>query len=349
MSRYLILSALAHLLLVLILYFFTVPPHGRSVQPAEQLISISSISWLQPELANEVAPSEWTAEIPTGEQQTGDVHSTILPDQSVQMDSQTEAVPAPSLTEERELLQSPDPRPPTPKPSSSASRRSPTRVSKAKRSGDSSSSLPPRSELQPQPRPTRRSTDDHTAGLPDAVEPTLPALPESHQRQERPLSGPHPLSGLAQGRPSGRLPLLHESDLQKYAQLPPPQPGWRSRTSTGVDTVISLNTRDLTYLSYFAHIKQKIEREWSYPAEAVDQKEEGQLLLLFVLQRSGQVKAVEFLRPSGFEVLDRHAWEAVVNASPFDPIPSHIPQDELRIRARFTYVLDTERQRATIQ
>jgi protein TonB len=110
-----------------------------------------------------------------------------------------------------------------------------------------------------------------------------------------------------------------------------------------------LNTGDLTYLAYFAHIKQKIERVWDYPAEAVNRKVEGQLLLLFVLQRSGQVKGVEFLRPSGFEVLDRHAWDAVVKAGPFDPIPSHIPQDELRIRARFTYILDTERQRVTVQ
>lgn len=346
MSRYLLLSALAHLLLVLILYFFTVPPQGRPLSPTEQLIPIS---WLQPELVNEVAPSELAAEIPTGEQQTGDVQSTILPDQPVHIDSQTEAVPAPSLMQERELLQPPDPRPPNPKPSPSAPRRSPSRAAKAERPGDSPSNLPPRSELQPQPRQVRRSTDGYTAELPGAVEPTLPALPESHQRQEHPLSGPHPLSGLAQSRPSGRLPLLHESDLQKYAQLPPPQPGWKTRTSTGVDTVISLNTGDVTYLSYFAHIKQKIEQVWDYPAEAVDRRIEGQLLLLFVLQRSGQVKAVEFLCPSGFKVLDRHAWEAVVNASPFDPIPLHIPQDELRIRARFTYVLDTERQRATIQ
>jgi periplasmic protein TonB len=75
----------------------------------------------------------------------------------------------------------------------------------------------------------------------------------------------------------------------------------------------------------------------------------GQLLLLFILQRSGQVKMVELLRSSGSKVLDKEAWEAVINASPFDPFPLQIPQEELHIRARFSYVLDTTQQQTTVQ
>jgi TonB family protein len=58
---------------------------------------------------------------------------------------------------------------------------------------------------------------------------------------------------------------------------------------------------------------------WLYPAEAVCERICGQLLLLFVLQRSGQVKRVEILRSSGSQVLDKEAWDAVTNATQFDP------------------------------
>jgi protein TonB len=108
----------------------------------------------------------------------------------------------------------------------------------------------------------------------------------------------------------------------------------------GIDTAISLNTTDVKYLAYFAHLKQKIERQWSYPAEAVAHGLQGQLVLLFVLQRSGQVRRVELLRSAGAKVLDQTAWEAVLNASPFDPVPPQIPGEELRIHARFTYLLE---------
>jgi TonB family protein len=75
----------------------------------------------------------------------------------------------------------------------------------------------------------------------------------------------------------------------------------------------------------------------------------GQLLLLFVLERSGRVKMVELLRSSGAKVLDKEAWDAVVNAAPFDPFPPQIPQEELHIRARFSYVLEAAQQQTTVQ
>jgi hypothetical protein len=44
-------------------------------------------------------------------------------------------------------------------------------------------------------------------------------------------------------------------------------------------------------------------------------------------------------------VLDKEAWDAVVNAGPFDPFPPVILDGELYITARFTYVLDASVQR----
>jgi outer membrane biosynthesis protein TonB len=93
--------------------------------------------------------------------------------------------------------------------------------------------------------------------------------------------------------------------LAKYAQLPAGPPS--SRLLRGVDAAISRNTTEVKYLAYFAHLKAKIERQWHYRAEASTREIEGQLVLLLVLQRSGQVSRIELLRSAGAKVLDQAA------------------------------------------
>jgi len=137
----------------------------------------------------------------------------------------------------------------------------------------------------------------------------------------------------------GRIPLLSGEDLEKYAQV-------RGSDQQGASNgAISLDTKELKYLSYFAHLKRRIERAWSYPPEAISKGLQGQLHLKFVVRNDGQVKIVELLRSSGYKVLDKEAWDAVVSAGPFEAFPPTIPDDELHITARFTYVLDEAAQR----
>lgn len=127
--------------------------------------------------------------------------------------------------------------------------------------------------------------------------------------------------------------------MEKYAQLRSSD----QQTSSGGG--VSLDTKEIKYLSYFAHIKRRIEQVWTYPQGAIANGLQGQLHLKFTLRNDGQVKTVELLRSSGYKVLDKEAWDAVVNAGPFGPFPPTIPDDELHITARFTYVLDETAQR----
>jgi protein TonB len=263
--------------------------------------------------------------------------------------SESQDIPEPTALQVSEIPKPPDARPP---------------------SVTSPSSIPPVVEKHPAARghrkepppkttpPTQQQLSSHLQKRPE-VEP-LAQLPKpakqtptdvldqdgaANNPSERPPTGT--MSGLDWR--SGTIPLLSESDLDKYAHLIPSETERRAKLLSGLDTVISLNTKDIRYLSYFAHLKDKIEQVWSYPAEARAHKLQGQLLLLFVLQRSGRVKSIELLRSSGFKVFDKEAWDAVINAGPFDPFPPHIPQDELRIRARFSYVLEAVEQRTTLQ
>ena len=139
------------------------------------------------------------------------------------------------------------------------------------------------------------------------------------------------------------MPLLSGDDLEKYAQL-------RSGDQRGsAGDSVSLDTKEVKYLSYFAHIKRRIERVWSYPSDAITNGIQGQLHLKFVLARNGQVKSVELLRSSGFKVLDKEAWDAVVNGAPFGPFPPTIVDEELQITARFSYVLDEAMRRTRMR
>jgi protein TonB len=141
----------------------------------------------------------------------------------------------------------------------------------------------------------------------------------------------------------GRIPLLSGDDLEKYAQAR----SGDQRASAG-DSV-SLDTKEVKYMSYFAHIKRRIERVWTYPSDAISSGIQGQLHLKFVLARNGQVKSVELLRSSGFKVLDKEAWDAVVNGAPFGPFPPTIVDEELHITARFSYVLDEAMRRTRMR
>jgi periplasmic protein TonB len=187
-------------------------------------------------------------------------------------------------------------------------------------------------KLPPQERPEPKPAHPPAAKAPQEPAPRARSLPESVAQPDH-------------SRPPlfGRIPLLSGDDLEKYAQV-------RSTDQrSGSGDTVSLDTKELKYLSYFAHLKRRIEGVWRYPQDAVDNGLQGQLHLKFVLARNGQVKSVELLRSSGFKILDKEAWDAVVNAGPFAPFPATITDEELHITARFSYLLDETARRTRVR
>lgn len=72
--------------------------------------------------------------------------------------------------------------------------------------------------------------------------------------------------------------------------------------------------------------RKKIERvgNLNYPKEASAKKIYGQLRLLVVINKSGQLKSVKVLKSSGKPVLDRAAIRIVHMAAPFSPFPREL-------------------------
>jgi len=128
------------------------------------------------------------------------------------------------------------------------------------------------------------------------------------------------------------LALLDGFDADKYAAL-----DTQSKENEDDDDLISLDTRETKYASYFSRIKHQIERVWSYPNDAARKGVSGKLSLRFRLSKDGNLVDVQLLDTSGSNILDAAAIEAVKGAAPFYPFPVTIDRETLSILATFVY------------
>jgi len=108
------------------------------------------------------------------------------------------------------------------------------------------------------------------------------------------------------------------------------------------EATISLDTKDPTYHPYTKVIKEKISNYWIYPLSAQQNFIQGSLLIVFKLDKNGNLIKCNIGRSSGHEILDTHAIKAIRLASPFPPFPENIMVQLLNINASFTYQLTFE-------
>jgi protein TonB len=340
---FLVVSLMLHLLVVVALNLPLRTWEVLRPEQKEQKQNPIRVSFVRPENTEEPEKPEVFAETSsraqTPEAPKADVAKdtkTVLPEAQ-----QAPAEPSPpskaQVREEPRPQVSPPPLPVTPKPAPevAAKRSSPPRKETAKATAQSPSKQERKPSEPPEPK--------RMAKLPEPSERTPPRPPQESTSQARPALE-SPLQPERRMLPHlGRVPLLSGEDLEKYAQVR------SSDQQSASNGAISLDTKELKYLSYFAHIKRRIERVWTYPPDAITNSLQGQLHLKFVVRSNGQVKTVELLRSSGYKVLDKEAWDAVVSAGPFEAFPPTIPDDELHITARFTYVLDEAAQRVRMR
>jgi len=117
------------------------------------------------------------------------------------------------------------------------------------------------------------------------------------------------------------------------------RPGQKGDSLAGADIPIPLNTRRFEYVSYFSEIKQTIEKTWKYPPEAFKNGNNGDTTVQLYINRDGTLAKVSIYSSSGVRILDEESIRAVVDASPFNPIPKEIEAEQLNIVATFSYHL----------
>ncbi|MDD3021106.1 MAG: energy transducer TonB [Alphaproteobacteria bacterium] len=94
--------------------------------------------------------------------------------------------------------------------------------------------------------------------------------------------------------------------------------------------------------SYAARVTSKINVQKFYPPQAIRMHEEGDVVISFRIDRTGDVHDVKIAGTSFSHSLDRAALKAVEKAAPFEPPPEYLSERDLSFKVPVRYRLHTE-------
>lgn len=152
------------------------------------------------------------------------------------------------------------------------------------------------------------------AAAPDVAAVPLPAVkPRPPEAAKRPATRPD-LRPAASAAPkvADRPPVA-----QSQTQIAPPQPAPVRAAGPPPD--------------YLARLQARLARYKTYPRAAQFAREEGTVLLRFVVARDGSVLSWRIERGSGFDSLDRQVEVMIERAAPLPPMPDDLPGDRLDV------------------
>ncbi|OGL69414.1 MAG: hypothetical protein A3J27_02570 [Candidatus Tectomicrobia bacterium RIFCSPLOWO2_12_FULL_69_37] len=191
---------------------------------------------------------------------------------------------------------------------------------------------PPQVVPPPSPRPAPRQEQARVEVTKKEEPKREPPKPPQQARPPAPPQDPlAPFRAQPRGRPNAPNLNLSDEDADRIARASLE----KDLKKEEVGDAISLDTRDFRFASYFAHIKERIQNNWSWPREARDYA--GKLVLRFVLSEDGGLRKVELLSSSGYRILDDEAMSALTKAAPFRPFPPGMGRKFLNIEGTFVY------------
>lgn len=200
------------------------------------------------------------------------------------------------------------------------------------------SKITPATEKVPQPEVNRTRTESPEGSVVSQPETTVSQEPAERTASE---GGKEPV----------QFPYMRQTELPEAPVKPnlfsfreQPAKIEEEKISIGVDgfkeeETISLQAPDLRYESYVRGVLSKIEGVWKYPETAIRAKLEGSGVIVFTLNRQGELIDVKILRPSEFPILDGAIIDAVKKAALFNPFQENMPVKLLHIEATFEYHL----------
>ncbi|MEN2993779.1 MAG: energy transducer TonB [Thermodesulfovibrio sp.] len=102
---------------------------------------------------------------------------------------------------------------------------------------------------------------------------------------------------------------------------------------------LSFSAKEFNDWGYLERLKEKIERVWQYPPQAVQRGIYGDLYIRFTIDKKGNLVSIELIRTSGYRILDDAAIKALKDAEPFWPLPDDWHKNTLTITGHFIYTL----------
>lgn len=180
--------------------------------------------------------------------------------------------------------------------------------------------------------------------------PAPPALPDFSRPElrlpSRPIALPRPgekeqasLAPAKERQPAAALPRAEPTPAPRRVE-PAPAPDPRPVVSSGRPSgspegtaSLSLDVSDFPYAWYLRQILQKVEDSWERQAKVESPKQKP--FVYVEIQRDGSIKPPKIERSSGNVFYDQATLRAIIEASPFPPLPSEWPKPSLRVLFRF--------------
>jgi TonB family protein len=253
-------------------------------------------------------------------------------EQAKPMKAETPVKAPPPLKPERVAERAPEPPPPPPPP--------PPRPSRAP---EVARALPPRPDELALPRRAEREAPVlETSAARERLERTpLPPRPPvpSTAPPVAPAPAPPPVARPVEPVPAPRAtpPPAPAPSPPAVASRPALEPVRLGRPDAGTAATgsLSLDVSDFPFTYYLRQIQAKISDRWSPPRATAAGGERA--VVMFEIGRDGQIKEPRLERESGNALYDQSALRAVVEASPFPPLPAEFKAPSLRVHFGFEY------------
>ena len=179
---------------------------------------------------------------------------------------------------------------------------------------------------EPRERPMREA--------PRLPEPTALPKPGLPLRVAAPLrAGEKELPSLAHSPSTARTEKAQRTERPVESRPAPEAPrGLPTGSPAGVGAR-SLDASDFPYAWYLRQVLQKVEGEWQRQNQRAVPSQKP--LVLVEIQRDGSIRMPRIDQSSGNPLYDQAAIRAVLDASPFPPLPQDWTRPSLRVQFRF--------------
>lgn len=174
---------------------------------------------------------------------------------------------------------------------------------------------PPKPKPKPKPKPRPKPKPSAPQPKPSAPQPKPPASAQPERQAKVTRSAPAAPSGT--GGKAG-------TQQEKAAGSGDATPGGGMPGATA---------------DYFAHLRAWLERHKRYPRRAQLRRQEGTVMLRFVMDPEGRVLSYRIERSSGHRLLDEEVREMIERASPLPAMPEDMQQAQLELVVPVSFFL----------
>ena len=93
------------------------------------------------------------------------------------------------------------------------------------------------------------------------------------------------------------------------------------------------------WAEYLGQLQTWLRQHKEYPRRARFRRQEGTIILHFVIDRDGRLRDYGIEGSSGYDLLDRAVIDMIERSRPLPPIPDHLGQSRLALTVPVRFVL----------